>query len=227
MQGGFYTLLFVRLPEGQLGEFYFRRLALGTLVKQPFANLAYLFCLLRSRKTYHSRNSAWYEHRHFGMKWQVATNRWFLFLTHSRGLPGCGWKFFVLHPPNGPPPTQYDFPNWTCGFSKPPRAVALQPDDDVERGEHLRAKTVVWSIVGVKRWGEIPPTVVWNRNKWNHYIWHAPSKTNMTGWKITMFNRKYIFIHGGLSNGHVGFQGGTSWCILGMTLTTLRIQTPP
>ena len=27
-----------------------------------------------------------------------------------------------------------------------------------------------------------------------------PPKTNMTSWKITMFNRKYIFIHGGCSS---------------------------
>jgi len=27
----------------------------------------------------------------------------------------------------------------------------------------------------------------------------TPLKTNMTGWKIPIFNRKYIFIHGGFS----------------------------
>ena len=32
------------------------------------------------------------------------------------------------------------------------------------------------------------------------YKTYTPHKTNMTGWKVPMFNRKYIFIHGGFSS---------------------------
>lgn len=45
-----------------------------------------------------SRNSAWYEHRHSGMKWQVATNRWFL--SHSfKGIARLWLEILCFAPP--------------------------------------------------------------------------------------------------------------------------------
>ena len=44
------------------------------------------------------------------------------------------------------------------------------------------------------------------------FIYHKftppPPKTNMTNWKIPIFNRKYIFIHGGFSTVMLVFGGG-------------------
>ena len=45
---------------------------------------------------------------------------------------------------------------------------------------------------------------------WQLSVGVTPLKTNMTGWKLPMFNRKYIFIHGGFPASHVSFFGGVS-----------------
>ena len=40
---------------------------------------------------------------------------------------------------------------------------------------------------------------------------YTPLKTNMNSWKFPMFNREYIFIHGGFPATHVSFRGGNSY----------------
>ena len=45
-------------------------------------------------------------------------------------------------------------------------------------------------------------------------IYPPPPKTNMTNWKIPIFNRKYIFIHGGFSTVMLVVGGGINlWYI--------------
>ena len=45
------------------------------------------------------------------------------------------------------------------------------------------------------------------QTKWWKMLDHTPLKTNMTGWKISIFNRTYIFLHGGCSIVMLIFRG--------------------
>ena len=59
--------------------------------------------------------------------------------------------------------------------------------------------------------GEPGPSIRFLKITFNLYFMFIkllhPRKTKMTGWKIPMFNRKYIFIHGGFSIVNRPFSG--------------------
>ena len=46
------------------------------------------------------------------------------------------------------------------------------------------------------------------------FLGTTPLKTNMTGWKITILSRRYIFIHGCSFHCHVSFGGILKWSVI-------------